>query len=133
MNEMKTPGFTAEASLCKTSECYQLEKTWTGNARGNVVPTASVKGKHCEPNIPEFDEITCPSGWAEWFCNDRECHSTKKCCDAPGCKPPCICSMEFPGYCTQHCFRYDAFGQPFWFTQRCLPPGITGVGSPFIA
>jgi hypothetical protein len=39
MNTMNIPGFTAEVSLCHTSECYQFVASWVGGiGRQGVTP-----------------------------------------------------------------------------------------------
>jgi hypothetical protein len=89
---MTMPGFTAEASLCKTSEHYRFVASWLeGPGRKGIIPQQDLPTPrppfyHCSPCV-EGRQFCCPPPGFGAPCFERTCvPDGRPCCQPPGCQ-----------------------------------------------
>jgi hypothetical protein len=94
MNIMNMPGFTAEASLYKTNQRYQLLASWAGVTRVYVglaqllrPPPEDGDGESCTPgNLGCLTDPDSPTGCRRFFLR-RDCEIVPL-APCQGCPPP---------------------------------------------
>ncbi len=137
MNKINMPGFTAEASLYKTSKCYHTTRIAKALiSEYGVMPQLRDGGLLESPLGPPeprdrwgcFPDSTSSTGWRESLCTTipgfgTQCWPLDE-CPAPGCYGPCTCTctQNCSRTCTQKCFRYgQQTGQRLDYTRPCIP------------
>jgi hypothetical protein len=145
---MKIPGFTADASLYKTSGHYRMGGTFDVLTGGwKVMPQqrgiGSLGRDGTFPGPIDGDggtmdvcycvqDRTSSTGWRrrccitippfERFCNPPLGLPGDEFEAPPPCGPcTCTCGPDCSRTCTQQCHSYTSFCQPYSYDRRCTP------------